>query len=235
MFETAAFVLGVVYYHQVLHKLHPWFPRIQLRRFRRLLAHAQRRSPYLAKKYRGIDPRRALLSDVPPITKAEMMANFDGIVTHRGVRRNEVESFVADPSNVGKHFLGKYPVLHTSGSQGQPALLVQDPGAFRRLFSMQIARGHTLPKTWTTFFTNFLNKKRLAIFQLRPGFYPSGAAFAYMPHAMRRFAKVIRLRYTDPFHDNVCKLNEFQPHFISGYGHIMVNLAMAEMNGDLHL
>lgn len=235
MFETAAFVLSVVYYHQALHKFHRWFPQVQLRRFRQLLAHSQRHSPYLKNKYRGIDPRFAVPTDVPVMTKAEMMANFDGIVTNRRIRRQVVERFVSHPNNVGKFFLGKYPVLHTSGSQGQPALLVQEPGAFRRLFSMQIARGHTLPKTWTTFFSNFLNKKRLAVFQLRQGFYPSGAAFAYMPDAMRRFAKVIRLRYTDPFHDTVCKLNEFQPHFISGYGHIMVNLAMAEMNGELRL
>lgn len=235
MFETAAFIAGVVYYHQVLDKLHRWFPQIQIRRFRRLLAHAQNHSPYLKQKYRGIDPNRANPTDVPPITKAEMMANFDGIVTHRRIRRVDVERFVSDPANVGKLFLDKYPVLHTSGSQGQPALLVQDNGAFRRLFSMQAARGHTLPKTWTTFFTNFMNKKRLAIFQLRPGFFPSGAAFAYMPSAMKRFVKVLRLQYTDSFDDNVRRLNEFQPHFISGYGHIMVNLAMAEMNGDLNL
>lgn len=235
MFETAAFVLGVVYYHQVLDKLHRWFPNIQRMRFRRLLAHAQRKSPYLKYKYRGIDARAALPTDVPPITKAEMMANFDEIVTNRRIHRKAVEEFVSKPTNVGKLFLGRYPVLHTSGSQGQPALLVQDPGAFRRLFSMQVARGHTLPKTWTTFFTNFLSKKRLAIFQLRPGFFPSGAAFAYMPYAMKRFVDVLRLQYTDPFAETVRKLNDFQPHFISGYGHVMTNLAMAEMNGELRL
>jgi phenylacetate-coenzyme A ligase PaaK-like adenylate-forming protein len=235
MFETAAFVAGVVYYHQFMDKFHRWFPQIQLRRFRRLLAHAQRHSPYLKQKYRGIDARTARPTDVPAITKAEMMAHFDDIVTNRRIRRRDVEAFVADKSNVGTFFLGKYPVLHTSGSQGQPALLVQDPGAFRRLFSMQVARGHTLPKTWTTFFSNFLNKKRWAIFQLRPGFFPSGAAFAYMPPALRRFVEVLRLNYTDPFAENVRRLNEFQPHFISGYGHIMVNLARAEMAGELRL
>lgn len=235
MFETVSFALGVVYYSEFLKYFHGLFPRMQMRRFRRLLAHAQLHSPYLREKYRGIDPRTAQPADVPWITKAEMMANFDGIVTNRRIRRDDVAEFVSDPANVGRLFLGKYPILHTSGSQGQPALLVQDPGAFHRLFAMQVARGHTLPKTWKTFFTNFVRRTRYAIFQLQPGFFPSGAAFASMPPAMKRFVKLLRLQYTDPFHETVRKLNEFQPHLISGYGHVMVNLAMAEMRGELNL
>jgi hypothetical protein len=117
MFETAAFVTGVVYYHQFMDKFHRWFPRLQLRRFRRLLAHAQQHSPYLKQKYRGIDSSTAVPADVPAITKAEMMANFEGIVTNRRIRRADVEAFVSNPANVGRLFLDKYPLLHTSGSQ----------------------------------------------------------------------------------------------------------------------
>src|SRR5262245_42061023 len=126
MLESASFALAVVYYSEAVKKLHRRFPQIQLRRFRRLLAHAQKHSPYLRQKYRGIDPRQAQLADVPVITKAEMMANFDCVVTDRRIRLVDVEKFVADRANVGRYLLNKYPVLHTSGSQGQPALLVQD-------------------------------------------------------------------------------------------------------------
>lgn len=235
MFEALRFIAGVPYYDHLTALCGRWLPQIQLRRFRKLLMFARGRSPYLREKYRGIDPRRATPHDVPPMTKSEMMTHFDGIVTDRRIRRRDVEAFTADPANVGRLFLNRYPVLHTSGSQGQPALLVQDRWAFVRLFAMQVARGHTLPKTWKTFFSNFRSKKRLAIFQLRPGFFPSGAAFKYMPAAMRRFVHILPLQYTDPFEETVQRLNAFQPHFISGYGHVLTDLARAELSGHLRL
>lgn len=235
MYETLVFIGSVIYFNQILLRCRDRLPAIQLGRFRKLLAHAQKHSPYLREKYRGLDPRNVVPADVPPITKAEMMEHFDGIVTDRRITRRAVEAFTADPANVGTLFLGRYPVLHTSGSQGQPGLFVQDRWSFVRLFAMQAARGHTLPKTWKSFFTNFLKKQKLAIFQLRPGFFPSGAAFAYMPKAMQRFAQVLRLQYTDPMAENVRKLNEFKPNIVSGYGHVMTNLARAELAGDLQL
>src|SRR5207249_8790749 len=56
----------------------------------------------------------------------ELMANFDAVVTARRVRRADVEAFVAAPAHLGRRYLGRYAVCHTSGSQGQPALVVQD-------------------------------------------------------------------------------------------------------------
>lgn len=235
MLQTLALVGGVIYSSQLLIWRGRHFHKIQLRRFRKLLRYAQLHSPYMAEKYRGIDARTATPTDVPPITKAEMMEHFDDIVTDRRIRQSDLQAFTADAANAGKYYLGRYPVLHTSGSQGQPALLVQDPSTFVRLFAMQVGRGNRVPKTWTALFLNFVRRRRLAIFQLKPGFFPSGASFAYMPRAMRRFTSILRLQYSDPFLDNVAKLNEFQPNIIVGYGHVMANLAAAQMEGHLRL
>src|SRR5262245_46582839 len=61
--------------------------RRQEERFRRLLLHAVERSPFYREKYRGIDVGRCAIADLPTTTKAELMANFDRVVTDPAVTR----------------------------------------------------------------------------------------------------------------------------------------------------
>src|SRR5918911_3772981 len=69
------------------------------RRWRRLLRHAYDHSPFYGERLRGLDLGRCRPADLPPLTKAEMMANFDAVVTDRRIRQAHVERFVADPAN----------------------------------------------------------------------------------------------------------------------------------------
>ena len=53
---------------------------------RALLRHALEHSPFHARRLRGIDPDRFALADLPSLptmSKAEMMASFDDVVTDR--------------------------------------------------------------------------------------------------------------------------------------------------------
>src|SRR5688572_30101619 len=63
-------------------------------RVRRLLKHAVTKSPFYRDKFRGIDPARCSLADLPTTTKAELMADFDRVVTDPAVRRADLERFV---------------------------------------------------------------------------------------------------------------------------------------------
>src|SRR5436305_3784061 len=74
-----------------------------------------------------------------------MMANFDDVVTDRRIRREAVTRFTADPSNLARPFLSRYGVCHTSGSQGQPALVVQPRRQMWLGMMAQSARGQILP------------------------------------------------------------------------------------------
>src|SRR5947209_11697720 len=72
---------------------------IQRRRLRRLLKLAVRRSPFYARKFRGIDVGRCDLRDLPTTDKDEVMAHFDEVVTDRRLRLAEIERFMAEPDN----------------------------------------------------------------------------------------------------------------------------------------
>jgi hypothetical protein len=132
-----------------------------------------------------------------------MMANFDDVLTDRQIKRFDLERFVTNPDNLGKLFLGRYGVSHTSGSQGPPALIVQDKTALTLTFAVQFARGTaveniSLRRHW--------KPARLALVTQHPGFYPSGAAFGYLPVATKPFLRVLHLSVFDSIEQNVAKL-----------------------------
>jgi phenylacetate-coenzyme A ligase PaaK-like adenylate-forming protein len=199
--------------------------RWQRERLDRLVRVAVARSPFFREKYRGIDLRRFELADLPPSNKEELMANFDQAVTDPAVGRKGVESFLADPSNLGRWFLGRYAVSHTSGSQGQPMLIVQDRRSLEILFAMMSARANAAIRPGLMEGIRRLRSPaRLAIVTLRRGFYPSGAAFEFMPEIVGPYVRLRRLSSVQP--DLVERLVEFQPTVLVAYASVLEALAL---------
>lgn len=117
---------------------------IALRRQERLTAlleHARARSALYRELYQGI-PADVSLTDLPAVTKPQLMAAFDDWVTDPAVTLAGVREFIADPKRTGAPFLGGYFVCATSGTTGEPGLFVHDPFECRvmRAFSYRVNR-----------------------------------------------------------------------------------------------
>lgn len=184
----------------------------QQKRLRRLLDIARARSPCYRDKFRHLDADCTDLAEFPVTTKTEMMAHFDEVVTDPTVTRAAVERFIADIRNVKEPFLGKYCVAHTSGSQGQPALIVQDQLVLDLLFAFQMTRGNPRFRglqRFTQAVRNLLHPTRLAVLISQQGFFPSAWIWERLPKFMHRFMRFLFLPANDP--DLVAKLNEFSP------------------------
>ncbi len=207
---------------------------LQESRLRELLLHAQKNSPFYARRFAGIDVASCKLSDLPTVHKSEMMDNLED-VTDRRIKRSEIEEFIANPSNLGKAYLGRYAVGHTSGSQGQPTLIVQDIEAMRIAFAVQVARGSAINRKFLPQLRRLWDPARIALFTQKPGFYPSGAAFSYLPRAALPFFKVMRLSVFDPIPEVVAKLNKFRPNVLTGFTSSLEILAHEEETGRLNL
>lgn len=203
----------------------------QLSRLRRLVAHAKENSPYLAEKYAGVDPDSCQLEDLPTCDKSEVMENFDRWLTVDDVKQDEVEAFFDDDANLGKLFKNRYVLSHTSGSTGQPLLLVKSPIDFELMFALQAARGHRTSLDLKEMITRFTEPVRLAAVTLKPGFFPSGSAFQYMPDGVRNFIDVLQLSLNDE--NLIARLEEFQPTHLTTYASILHELARAVESGDL--
>ncbi len=206
---------------------------IQKRRLRALVRLAVERSPFYREKYRGIDLDRFTLADLPPTNKRELMANFDRAVTDTIVRRAELERFVDNPENEGRLFLGRFAPSHTSGSQGQPMLMVQERRHLELLFGLQMTRGKVGKVSAGEAIRRFREPARLAIVTLKKGFYPSASSFEYMPRQTRWFMRVLRLSQTDP--DVIERLNTFRPTVLTAYAGVLEMLALEALAGRLRL
>lgn len=98
-----------------------------------LLAHAVEHSPFHARRLRGIDPAAVDpgdLSQLPVMTKAEMMSELDDVYTDRRLSRSAVERALAAAGPDPATLLGSYLALTSGGSSGQRGVFVLDePGA----------------------------------------------------------------------------------------------------------
>jgi phenylacetate-coenzyme A ligase PaaK-like adenylate-forming protein len=100
----------------------------QRERLRALLSHAAERSPFHARRLSGLDPGRFELADLPRLptmTKGQMMAGFDEIVTDRRLTRSLVERHLAASTAEPALLLGRYVCLVSGGSSGLRGVFVQ--------------------------------------------------------------------------------------------------------------
>lgn len=207
--------------------------RIGRGRLESLIEHARTKSEFWRDKLAAATDSTFKLSDLPTSNKPELMDNFDRSVTVDDVRRDEVESFLDDPSNLGKYFRDKYALSHTSGSQGQPLLLVQPKDNLELLFALQASRGNERSLTLGETIKHFITPARLAAVILKPGFYPSASAFACMPEGAKHFLDVLFLNASDK--DLMARLVEFRPTHLTAYASVLHEIARAVEAGELSL
>ena len=234
-------MLGALRFAATLQKLYPFgvdaakIKAKQDARLRTLLRHVTTNSPYYRRRFAGIDIERCALSDLPTLSKTEMMENYDDLVTDPRLKKAELSRFVDDTRNLGKLYLGTYGVSHTSGSQGQPALIVQDQYALSLIFAVQFARATKLKRRFLPHLGRLLNPARMAVITVKPGFYPSAAAFAYLPTYLKPVFKLMRLTYSEHMAENIRRLEQFRPHYLTGYASALEALGREEAEGRMHL
>ena len=89
---------------------------------------AYENSPYYRKTFEaeGIfleNIRITPLENFPVLDKGILMEHFDELVTDRGLRQEELLRFDEISEDDGEICLGKYHVVHSSGSTGLPNFL----------------------------------------------------------------------------------------------------------------
>ena len=153
------------------------------------------------------------------------MANFNRVVTDPQVCQSKVENFLAHPENLGRWFLGRYAVSHTSGSQGQPMLIIQDRLSLSVFYALMCSRANPSGTPGVIEgIRRFWKPIKIAVVTMDRGFYPSGAATEFMPELVGRFVHV--QRYSSMQKDLIDQLNRFQPNVLVSYASILETLAL---------
>ena len=106
--------------------------RIQRVRLRNLVRHARTASPFYRHRYRHVPAQVEEVSELPVLDKQTLMSCFDDWVTDPDVTLEDLrDNFLARDECVGQLYLGRYLVMRTSGTTGEPAILLQDRLSWR--------------------------------------------------------------------------------------------------------
>ena len=225
-------------FHQLLPELEQrlaWddadLKRFQTEGLRRLIGVARQRSPWHRDRLAGIEIGDLTvddLADLPVMTKADLMANFDDIVTDprltREVCEQHLESLSAD-----RYLLEEFHVVASGGSSGQRGVYVYGWDGWATCYSSIV---------------RFSGRERAANPRLegvRPVMAMVAAAKATHissainqtfsnPDLQRRMFPV-----TLPLEDIVAGLNELQPNMLAGYSSYLGRLAAEARAGRLHI
>jgi phenylacetate-CoA ligase len=203
------------------------------KRLGQLIAHARTKSDFWREKLSGTPEDSFKLAELPITNKPELMDNFDQAVAVDDIRRDEVESFLHDESNLGKLYRDKYALSHTSGSQGQPLILVQTKDNIELLFALQVSRGNHKPLGVGEAIKHFIHPARLAAVIFKPGFYATASAFSYMPAGAKHYLDVKVFCANDE--DLPEQLADYRPTHLTAYASMLHQIARYIESGRLSL
>ncbi|HUL81177.1 MAG TPA: hypothetical protein VL131_03485 [Gammaproteobacteria bacterium] len=207
----------------------PEFEVAKLEKFRRLVRHVNERSPYYRRiiAERKIDLGRCTPSDFPVLTKTLLMQNFDEIATAPGVTKQAIADFLTRSHDARELFLGKYRVIHTSGSSGEVGYFVYSPLDWIR--GVHWERGPRPQRKRK-------GKFRLAYYAAIDGHYAGVTMIRSIDSGIAKwFVDVGCFEVNTPLAEVIAGLNEFQPDFLSGYTTAMKILAERQRAGELKL
>jgi phenylacetate-coenzyme A ligase PaaK-like adenylate-forming protein len=211
--------------------------RRQHERLRALVSFARTHSSSFADMYRDVPEPCTDVSQLPVVTKAELMRHFDDWVTDPAVTKQQVEAFLADPALIGHDYLDRYVVCTTSGSTGIPAILVHDHGALVVYYVLGYTR--SLP-IFLSFLRNLgallRGRGRVAVIFVTGGHFLGNIMFARRSRKMPWRAKTQRIfSALTPISELVQQLNAFQPIMLAGYPSALEVLAREQEAEMLHI
>ena len=194
----------------------------QQERLTELARHAAERSVLWRERLPG---GRVELSELPVLTKTELMERFDELVTDRRLRRDDLLAHLGQIEEDAL-YLGEFRAMTSSGSSGRKAVFVYDRAGWRDVLTMFLRRSDwvglrpSLPRT------------RLAL-----------VGGASPTHMSRRGAscldvgvhRILSLSATQPIGELVERLNAFQPNFLNAYPSSAGPLAEEQLGGRLRL
>lgn len=203
--------------------------KTQRDRLKKLVSYARENSPYYKRLFADV-PDDFCLSGLPPTNKPEMMANLDSVMTDRNINMERIEEFTSDTGRVGHMIDGKYLIFKTSGSTGNPAVVLYDRHCIDVSSAIAAFRTFARNEDFKAFMKH--GKKTAGVFA-NYGFYLACGMSRYLQLKMPSKQTKITVDVNAPEEQIVKELNDFQPAMLSGYPS---NLALlADSTGlDIH-
>lgn len=210
---------------------------LQKQKLRRLLHYAYERSPYYRDSFEkagitvdNID--NTPLSQFPRIDKSILLSQFDRLVTVPDLKQEEIRRFDEQEKPDRKPFMGKYHIVHSSGSTGKPGYFVYDKSAWNSML-LGIIRGALWNMSVPQILKFLARGPRIVYIAATDGRY--GGAMAVGDGIDGVGAKQIYLDIKTPLDEWAGAVKEFKPNMIIGYPSAVKILAELVEKGDVDL
>lgn len=171
------------------------------------------------------------MSDLPPVTKADLMSHFDEAVTAPGLRRADVEGrlrdLVAGDADPGRPWRGRWWVAATAGTTGRRGIFVWNRHEWARVLASYARAGD-----WAGVRVGATRPLRVAVVSSRLPTHQSAVVGATFQSTV---VATLRLDVTRPIAETVAELNAFQPRLLVGYASALTPLAAEQQRGRLHI
>ncbi len=205
--------------------------RIQRMRLEKIVQHAMTHSEFYRELYSnsGISINNISeiqVTDLPIVDKQLVMDNFDSVVCDKLIKKEELLSFISNPENANSRFMGKYTVIHTSGSSGKLGLFVYDDkdiNTINVLFSKYTFHLKPLFR---------MLMQRVVFLGAVNGHYAAYTSFSRFSDYRIPF---LPISVETPIEHIIQQLNAFQPTIIIVYSSMLPKLAAAQIEGQLNI
>jgi len=202
--------------------------KLQNKRLQKLVKFARNNSPYFKNLYARVD-EKFKLQDLPVTNKIDMMQNFDNWLTDSNVTLDKIEDFMLNTDNVGRMINGKYLVFKTSGSTGNPAVILYDKSNIDVASAVAALRTFARKEDFKSFMKN--GKRTAGVFA-NNGFYLACGMSRYLQLLMPKKKNKITIDVNSATDEIVKLLNNFNPSMLSGYPS---NLSLLLDNHNLNI
>ena len=181
----------------------------QAKKLLRLREFAYAHSPFYQRFHKGLFDRP--LAELPVLTKATVMENFDQLVTDRDIKLKDVRAHMANDRE-GNRFLNRYWVTATSGSTGTPGVFLFNRDEWSVVIANS-ARMHEWAGAPTT------RRMRMAsvasVNSGSPWHLSAQAAATVRSGLMNAWAPTLPLDAAQPLSKIVQQLNAWRPYFLA--------------------
>ncbi|MGZ5139940.1 MAG: phenylacetate--CoA ligase family protein [Burkholderiales bacterium] len=206
------------------------------RRFAEIVEFARAQSVLYCDLYRGIPEGAGSPSQLPAVTRKQLMARFDDWVTDREVTKSSVESFMADPHRIGHAYLGRYAVWKSSGTTGDPGLFVHDAAALAMYDALDTTRLGAGGKGLAAALAMMLAGARYAMIAATGGHFAGVSSIERTRLLSPELSDRLRVfSIFEPLPRLVDALNSWQPTYVATHPSVASVLATEQRAGRLRI
>jgi phenylacetate-CoA ligase len=173
----------------------------------------------------------APLDQLPPVTKAELMNNFDEAVTAPNLKLAELENHLrfltesgGDP---GSPWKGSWWAAATAGTTGRRGIFV-----WNRAEWATVLASYARANDWAGISAGLTKPLKMALVSSRVPTHQSAVVGASLRSGL---VPTLRLDVTAPMDETVAALNRFQPRVLVGYASALKPLAAEQRAGRLNI